>query len=164
VAFIPISITSPWKPASNRRRPPTASAPGPSPLGTGIPQPRPPRVYIVAAELAPSHRRLAVRRNLKTGRFKGAASTASPSSILLDRGVLGVNATYSQADTGTGAVHTAPSHGADDFYTGQRYGLDPTCASRPEATSTSIPLLAPAAPPPLKAKPVWPPPHHRRPA
>ena len=24
-------------------------------------------------------------------------------------------------------MHTAPSHGADDFYTGQRYGLDPTC-------------------------------------
>ena len=36
-------------------------------------------------------------------------------------------ATYVTADTGTGAVHTAPSHGADDFYTGQRYGLDPTC-------------------------------------
>ena len=24
-------------------------------------------------------------------------------------------------------MHTAPSHGADDFYTGQRYGLDQTC-------------------------------------
>ena len=45
----------------------------------------------------------------------------------LERSVLGVLATYVTADTGTGAVHTAPSHGADDFYTGQRYGLDPTC-------------------------------------
>ena len=36
-------------------------------------------------------------------------------------------ATYVTADTGTGAVHTAPSHGADDFYTGQRYDLDLTC-------------------------------------
>ena len=45
----------------------------------------------------------------------------------LDRSILGVLATYVTADTGTGAVHTAPSHGADDFYTGQRYGLDPTC-------------------------------------
>jgi isoleucyl-tRNA synthetase len=45
----------------------------------------------------------------------------------LERDVLGVLATYVTADTGTGAVHTAPSHGADDFYTGQRYGLDPTC-------------------------------------
>jgi isoleucyl-tRNA synthetase len=45
----------------------------------------------------------------------------------LDRSVLGVLATYVTADQGTGAVHTAPAHGADDFYTGQRYGLDPTC-------------------------------------
>jgi isoleucyl-tRNA synthetase len=44
----------------------------------------------------------------------------------LDRSILGVNADYVTADTGTGAVHTAPSHGADDFYTGVRYGLDPT--------------------------------------
>ncbi len=45
----------------------------------------------------------------------------------LDREIPGVLATYVTADAGTGAVHTAPSHGADDFYTGQRYGLDPTC-------------------------------------
>ena len=55
-------------------------------------------------------------------------STASPSSIRSwSASILGVLATYVTADTGTGAVHTAPSHGADDFYTGQRYGLDPTC-------------------------------------
>ena len=45
----------------------------------------------------------------------------------LDRGILGVLADYVTADQGTGAVHTAPSHGADDFYTGARYGLDQTC-------------------------------------
>ena len=28
---------------------------------------------------------------------------------------------------GTGAVHTAPSHGADDFYTGVKYKIDQTC-------------------------------------
>ena len=44
----------------------------------------------------------------------------------LDRTVLGVNADYVTADQGTGAVHTAPSHGVDDFYTGVRYGLDQT--------------------------------------
>ena len=27
-------------------------------------------------------------------------------------------------DAGTGAVHTAPGHGADDFATGVRYGLE----------------------------------------
>ena len=41
----------------------------------------------------------------------------------LDRVVLGVNADYVTADQGTGAVHTAPAHGVDDFYTGKKYGL-----------------------------------------
>ncbi len=45
----------------------------------------------------------------------------------LDRQVLGVLADYVTMDQGTGAVHTAPSHGADDFYTGQKYKLDLTC-------------------------------------
>ena len=31
---------------------------------------------------------------------------------------------YVTLDAGTGLVHTAPGHGADDFYTGQRYGLE----------------------------------------
>jgi isoleucyl-tRNA synthetase len=43
------------------------------------------------------------------------------------RKVLGVLGDYVTMDQGTGAVHTAPSHGAEDFYTGQRYKLDPTC-------------------------------------
>jgi hypothetical protein len=40
--------------------------------------------------------------------------------------VLGVLADYVTMDTGTGVVHTAPSHGADDFITGVKYGLDAT--------------------------------------
>ncbi len=39
------------------------------------------------------------------------------------RQVLGTVATYVTADAGTGAVHTAPAHGVDDFATGQRYSL-----------------------------------------
>jgi isoleucyl-tRNA synthetase len=42
----------------------------------------------------------------------------------LERSILGVLADYVTMEQGTGAVHTAPSHGADDFYTGGRYGLD----------------------------------------
>jgi isoleucyl-tRNA synthetase len=41
----------------------------------------------------------------------------------LDRSILGVTADYVTADQGTGAVHTAPAHGVDDFHTGQRYKL-----------------------------------------
>jgi len=45
----------------------------------------------------------------------------------LDRNILGVLADYVTMDTGTGIVHTAPSHGVEDFATGVRYKLDPTC-------------------------------------
>ena len=31
---------------------------------------------------------------------------------------------YVTLEAGTGAVHTAPGHGADDFNTGVRYGLE----------------------------------------
>jgi isoleucyl-tRNA synthetase len=43
------------------------------------------------------------------------------------RRVLGVLADYVTMDTGTGVVHTAPAHGAEDFQTGLKYKLDPTC-------------------------------------
>ncbi|MGA2904831.1 MAG: isoleucine--tRNA ligase [Candidatus Korobacteraceae bacterium] len=45
----------------------------------------------------------------------------------LDRSVLGVLGDYVTMDTGTGAVHTAPAHGADDFNTGVKYGIDLRC-------------------------------------
>ena len=42
----------------------------------------------------------------------------------LDLRVPGVLADYVTLDQGTGIVHTAPGHGADDFRTGQKYGLE----------------------------------------
>jgi isoleucyl-tRNA synthetase len=41
----------------------------------------------------------------------------------LDRDSLVVTAPYVELETGTGAVHTAPGHGTDDFETGVRYNL-----------------------------------------
>ena len=41
----------------------------------------------------------------------------------LDRDSVIVLADYVDLETGTGAVHTAPGHGADDFDTGVKYGL-----------------------------------------
>ena len=85
-------------------------------------------VYIVAAELAESVKvacKLAPAKEL--ARFKGAAlDRVTFQHPFLERKILGVLATYVTADTGTGAVHTAPAHGADDFYTGQKYGIDAT--------------------------------------
>jgi len=89
------------------------------------------QVHLLAAELVPSVLpRLGIGKNggvdiLAT--FPGAklerAVFAHP---FLDRDILGVLAEYVTMDQGTGAVHTAPAHGADDFYTGVKYGLDPT--------------------------------------
>jgi isoleucyl-tRNA synthetase len=56
-----------------------------------------------------------------SGRRLERATFAHP---FLERSILGVLAGYVTMDQGTGAVHTAPSHGADDFYTGGSYGLD----------------------------------------
>jgi isoleucyl-tRNA synthetase len=102
----------------------TLGAPGPSHLGTGDTT-----TYIVAAELAAQViAACKLGATTELARFKGSQlDRVTFQHPFLNRSVLGVNATYVTADTGTGAVHTAPAHGADDFYTGQRYGLDPTC-------------------------------------
>ncbi len=42
----------------------------------------------------------------------------------LDLRVPAVLAEYVTLDQGTGIVHTAPGHGAEDFFTGQKYGLE----------------------------------------
>src|SRR2546425_11629638 len=43
---------------------------------------------------------------------------------LYARPSLGVLGEYVTLEAGTGAVHTAPGHGADDFNTGMKYGLE----------------------------------------
>jgi isoleucyl-tRNA synthetase len=115
-------------------------------------------VYIVAAELAASVAAACkLRATTELARFKGAVlDRIAFQHPFLHRSVLGVLATYVTADQGTGAVHTAPSHGADDFYTGVRYGLDPTCrvdaAGRLYVDPDAWPL---AAPPAFEGLKVW---------
>ena len=43
---------------------------------------------------------------------------------LYERDSIGVLGDYVTLEAGTGAVHTAPGHGSDDFNTGVKYGLD----------------------------------------
>lgn len=86
-------------------------------------------IYIVAKALA--------QQTIEKCSLAGAKEIATfPGSKLeyatfahpfLNRTVLGVLGDYVTMDTGTGAVHTAPAHGADDFQTGVKYGLDLTC-------------------------------------
>lgn len=55
----------------------------------------------------------------------------------LDRDVSVVHADYVSADDGTGCVHTAPGHGADDFATGRREGLQILCPVGPDGLYTA---------------------------
>ena len=86
-------------------------------------------IYIVAKALAQQTIEKCALSDAKEIRtFPGSkleyATFAHP---FLNRTVLGVLGDYVTMDTGTGAVHTAPAHGADDFQTGVKYGLDLTC-------------------------------------
>ena len=86
-------------------------------------------IYIVAKALAQQTiEKCLLARAKEIATFPGSkleyATFAHP---FLDRSVLGVLGDYVTMDTGTGAVHTAPAHGADDFQTGVKYGLDLTC-------------------------------------
>lgn len=86
-------------------------------------------VYIVADALA--------KPTIETCKLTGAIEVALVPGVkleyatfahpFLDRKVLGVLADYVTTDQGTGAVHTAPAHGADDFYTGTKYKLELSC-------------------------------------
>ncbi len=68
----------------------------------------------------------------RTGRALGPAVATFKGAVLegvtfrhplYDRDSVGVLADYVTLEQGTGAVHTAPGHGTDDFNTGVRYGL-----------------------------------------
>jgi isoleucyl-tRNA synthetase len=85
-------------------------------------------VYIVAEKLAGEFAgKVGLKATRTLARFPGKkleyTKFAHP---FLDRSVLGVLADYVTMDQGTGVVHTAPSHGADDFATGVKYKLDLT--------------------------------------
>ena len=87
------------------------------------------QVYIVADALAAATKEKCDLTDAREiARFPGRVLERSTfAHPFLDRSILGVLADYVTTDQGTGAVHTAPSHGADDFYTGAKYGLDQTC-------------------------------------
>lgn len=46
---------------------------------------------------------------------------------IFERDSIAVLADYVSTEEGTGVVHTAPGHGAEDFYTGRKYGLEILC-------------------------------------
>ncbi len=94
------------------------------------------KAVIVAADLADAV-------SAKVGRAFGAAiATVKGTAFegvrfrhpLYERDSLGVLGEYVTLEQGTGAVHTAPGHGSDDFLTGRRYGLEPYAPILPNGT------------------------------
>jgi isoleucyl-tRNA synthetase len=56
-----------------------------------------------------------------------ALEKLAPRHPFIDRASPVVLADYVTTETGTGAVHTAPGHGAEDYLTGLKYGLEIYC-------------------------------------
>ncbi|WP_103932163.1 isoleucine--tRNA ligase [Bryocella elongata] len=86
-------------------------------------------VYVVADALQEATRTAcSIAVWTEIARFEGAKlDRVTFQHPFLDRSILGVNADYVTTEQGTGAVHTAPSHGPDDFATGVKYGLPLVC-------------------------------------
>jgi isoleucyl-tRNA synthetase len=84
-----------------------------------------PTQTILAAELVPKVMGLrGVTEFAEVGRCKGKdLEHARYRHVFLDRESPIVLAPYVSVEDGTGLVHTAPGHGAEDYQTGQRYGL-----------------------------------------
>jgi isoleucyl-tRNA synthetase len=86
-------------------------------------------VFIVGARLAEVVKeKTGLQSAREIARFAGRRlEFADFRHPFLDRKIVGVLADYVTMDQGTGVVHTAPAHGAEDFITGQKYKIDPTC-------------------------------------
>ncbi len=84
------------------------------------------RTVILAEALAPAVGHVVGRAfDRPVARMKGDALEGIRfRHPLYDRDSIGVLGEYVTLDAGTGAVHTAPGHGADDFNTGVKYGLE----------------------------------------
>jgi isoleucyl-tRNA synthetase len=82
--------------------------------------------WLLATELVESVTKKFGWAEYKTGKvFKGAAfEHLKYRHPFIHREGTFVLGDYVTLEAGTGLVHTAPGHGADDFITGRRYGLD----------------------------------------
>ncbi len=85
------------------------------------------RVLVIVAEslVADVARRYGIESPTVLARVKGAALEGQLlQHCFYQRQVPVILGDHVTADSGTGAVHTAPGHGQEDFVVGQKYGLD----------------------------------------
>ena len=114
-------------------------------------------VYIVALELLKTvAEKLGWADTKVIAGFKGAKlEGAIFRHPFLDRDSLGVLAEHVTLDQGTGAVHTAPGHGAEDFEVGAKYGLPVYCPVDPAGKIFHAEGAAGRLPEELIGKTVW---------
>jgi isoleucyl-tRNA synthetase len=114
-------------------------------------------VYIVALELLKTvAEKLGWSDTKVIAGFKGAKlEGAIFRHPFLDRDSLGVLAEHVTLDQGTGAVHTAPGHGAEDFEVGAKYGLPVYCPVDPAGKIFHAEGAAGRLPEELIGKTVW---------
>lgn len=85
----------------------------------------PERLLIVAPLLEDAMRRYGVSDYRIVGRAHGLMLEHQPlAHPFYDREVPVILGDHVTTDAGTGAVHTAPGHGQEDFVVGQRYGIE----------------------------------------
>ncbi|MBA3973943.1 MAG: isoleucine--tRNA ligase, partial [Candidatus Solibacter sp.] len=86
-------------------------------------------VYIIASELVKvTAESCGWPEVTELARFKGEKLDGTVyRHPFLERDSPGVLADYVTLEQGTGAVHTAPGHGAEDYVTGQKFGLPTFC-------------------------------------
>ena len=86
-------------------------------------------VYIVAAELLQvTAEKLGWAEYSKLASFPGARMDRSMfRHPFLERDSLGILADHVTLEQGTGAVHTAPGHGQEDYVSGRQYGIETYC-------------------------------------
>ena len=86
-------------------------------------------VYIVAAELAEVTAQKCGWKDYQTvARFTGSKlEHAIFRHPFLERDSLGILADHVTLEQGTGAVHTAPGHGQEDYASGRQYGIETYC-------------------------------------
>jgi isoleucyl-tRNA synthetase len=114
-------------------------------------------VYIVAADLAK-----VTAEKCGWGEYQVVASfpgTKVEHAVFrhpfLERDSFGLLADYVTLDQGTGAVHTAPGHGQEDYATGRHYGIETYCPVDPSGRFYHASGAAGRLPEELIGKTVW---------
>ncbi len=114
-------------------------------------------VYLIASELLPAvSQALGWTETKVLATFPGAKlDRAVFRHPFIERDSLGLNGDHVTLDVGTGAVHTAPGHGMDDYVISKQYGIEPYNPVDPAGRLFAVPHAPGELPSALLGKKVW---------